>query len=99
MEEGGIIVVRFVGEANLPGICLKYYVYGSHRDGYGISISEVGAESVKLFVSSHYSPVLRLAEKLRRCSVFPENLQEILEDLQVERTESSPIRLPASNIS
>lgn len=91
-------MVQFVGKADFPGVCLKYYVYGGHQDGYGINISEDNGESVKYFVSSQYRFVLHLAKKLCRCSVFPENLKEILEDMQVEKTESSPIRLTAPTI-
>jgi hypothetical protein len=29
---------RFVGCADMPGICLKYYVFGDRKKGYGVKI-------------------------------------------------------------
>lgn len=75
-------MVKFLGSANLPGVCLKYYVLGNHREGYGIRILEGNGECANQYVSRKLSDVLDLACQLRRCSVFPDNLEEILEDLQ-----------------
>lgn len=72
---------RFVGCADIPGICLKYYVYGDRRKGYGIKIIRSENDFVGLSVSRNLFKVLDLACQLRRCKVFPENLCEILEDL------------------
>jgi len=72
---------RFVGCADIPGICLKYYVYGDRRKGYGIRIIRSENDSTELFVSRNLSKSLNLASQLCRCKVFPENLCEILEDL------------------
>lgn len=72
---------RFVGCADLPGICLKYYVYGNRRTGYGIKIIRSGEDFQRHLVSRNLLQVLSLASQLRRCDVFPENLCEILEDM------------------
>lgn len=75
-------MVRYLGNADVPGICVKYFVFGDRRHGYSIRISEENGECEYHFVSPKLSETLDLACKLRRCSVFPENLLEILEDLQ-----------------
>lgn len=75
-------MVRFLGSAALPGVCLKYYVFGNRREGYGIRVLEGTGECANQYVSRKLSDVLDLAYQLRRCSVFPDNLGEILEDLR-----------------
>ncbi|MCI1956646.1 MAG: DUF6514 family protein [Oscillospiraceae bacterium] len=77
-------MVKFLGSADLPGVCLKYYVFGNHREGYGIRILRANGECANQYVSRKLSEVLDLAYQLRRCSVFPDNLGEILEDLQYD---------------
>ncbi|MCI1965699.1 MAG: DUF6514 family protein [Oscillospiraceae bacterium] len=72
---------RFVGCADIPGICLKYYVYGNRREGYGIKIIRSDNDFERCLVSRNLLKVLNLAGQFRRCTVFPENLREILEDL------------------
>lgn len=72
---------KYVGSADIPGICLKYYVSGNRWHGYEIYISEENVESIHRYVSRNLCYVLDLANKLCRCSVFPSNLCEILEDL------------------
>lgn len=73
---------RFAGSAEIPGIHLKYYVFGNRRKGYGIKISCSDGEVSVHFVSRNLFRVLTLADQFRRCKVFPENLCEILEDLR-----------------
>ena len=77
-------MIRYVGCADMAGICLKYYVFGNRRKGYGIKISRMEAESVNRYVSRNLLQVLCLANQLCRCRVFPTNLCEILEDLNYE---------------
>lgn len=79
-------MVKFLGSADLPGVCLKYFVFGNHRDGYGVRILEGNGECADQYVSRKLSEVLDLASKLRRCSVFPDNLGEIMEDLLYAKT-------------
>lgn len=76
-------MVRYVGNADVPGICLKYFVFGDRRHGYGIRILGENGECTHRFISLKLTEALNLADRLRRCSVFPENLPEILEDLQI----------------
>ena len=75
-------MVKFLGSADLPGVCLKYLVFGNHREGYGVRILNGNGECADQYVSRKLSDALDLARRLRRCSVFPDNLGEILEDLQ-----------------
>jgi hypothetical protein len=75
---------RFVGCADIPGICLKYYVYGNRRKGYGIKIIRSDTEFERHLVSRNLFKVLGLAYQFRRCKVFPENLCEILEDMEYD---------------
>lgn len=87
-------MVRFLGYARLPGFCLKYFVFGNNRNGYCIRIVEKDdnwESQVEQYVSKKLSDTLFLAYKLRRCSVFPENLPEILEDLRFDQTHSSSL--------
>lgn len=77
-------MIKYVGCADLPGICLKYYVFGDRRKGYGIKITQRESESTGQYVSRNLLKVLNLANQLCRCKVFPTNLCEILEDLNYE---------------
>ncbi len=78
----GETLVRYLGSADVPGLCVKYFVFGNRRHGYSIRISEENGGCEYRFVSPKLSDALDLASRLRRCAVFPENLCEILEDLQ-----------------
>ncbi len=77
-------MVRFIGSVDLPGICLKYYVFGNQKDGYGIRILKDKGECADQYISRNLTKVMNLAWSLRRCSVFPYNLTEVLEDLLFE---------------
>lgn len=77
-------MIKYVGCADMPGICLKYYVFGNRREGYGIKITQTESESTNQYVSRNLLKVLNLASQLCRCKVFPANLCEILEDLNYE---------------
>lgn len=75
-------MVKFVGNSDIPGVNVKYFVFGNRRKGYSIRIVENNVNSANCFVSSKLSETLDIAYMLRRCSVFPENLPEIMEDLR-----------------
>lgn len=75
-------MIYCLGHSNPAGAELWYFVTGCLKSGYGILIREWNGEETKAFVSFSFSRTVRLARKLRRCSVFPENLPEILEDLR-----------------
>jgi hypothetical protein len=75
-------LVKFVGNADIPGVNVKYFVFGNRRSGYSIRIIEDDVISENCFVSAKLSETLDIAYMLRRCSVFPENLPEIIEDLR-----------------
>lgn len=80
-SEGRVIMLKFLGNAQLSGFGLKYYVFGNRRDGYSIRITEKSGTKAEQYVSRRLIETVRLAYKLRRYSVFPENLSEILEDI------------------
>lgn len=82
-------MVKYVGNADVPGFSVKYFVFGNRRSGYGIRIIEKDGGCEHCFVSARLSEALDLAYKLRKCSVFPENLGEIMEDLQFVKTDTS----------
>lgn len=91
-------MVKFLGYAKLSGVCLRYYVCGNNRDGYCIRIVEKNGDSqeqVEQYVSQKLPETVYLAYKLRRCSVFPENLPEILEDMRFDQS-GHPSPLSAS---
>lgn len=77
-------MVKYVGCVNLPGFCLKYYVYGNPRLGYGIRIRNMSGEKSGCIVSRDLLKVFDLARRLMRCVVFPENLEEIISDFQYD---------------
>ncbi len=77
-------MVRFIGSADLPGFCVKYFVFGNPKDGYGIRILSRDGNRTDRYVSRRLTEVLNLARMLMRGVVFPENLCEILEDLLFE---------------
>ena len=74
-------MIKCIGSAELPGVYLRYYVFGNRRSGYGIRIAKANEECTQ-YVSKNLLKVLDLARKLRRCTVFPYNLREIIDDLQ-----------------
>jgi hypothetical protein len=77
-------MLRFIGCAEIPGNCLKYYVFGNRRKGYGVKITCSNTECTDYLISRNLFKVLNLANQFYRCKVFPENLCEILEDLNYE---------------
>lgn len=89
-------MIKYIGCTDILGFCLKYYVYGDFRRGYGVRIKEVGScEDASLFISRNLSKALDLARVLHRCSVFPCHLGEIAEDL---RFEAEPVDKPEPDI-
>ena len=77
-------MVKYVGCTEFPGFRLKYYVYGNQRIGYGIRIRSLSGETACCRVSRDLLKVFDLARRLMRCSVFPENLEEIIVDFQYD---------------
>jgi hypothetical protein len=75
---------RCVGYIELNGKRLRYYVYGTREKGFGVEITETCVEKAEQRVSQSLSTALSLANRLRRCSVFPANLNEILEDIETK---------------
>ncbi len=73
---------KCVGNIELFGRSLKYYVYGSRSTGFGVEITETHVEKADGIVSQSFEKALSLAQTLQKCSVFPTNLSEIIEDLQ-----------------
>lgn len=72
---------KCVGDIVLEGKRLRYYVFGSLQTGFGIEIVETKIERANHMVSERLEPALNLAKKLRRGTVFPANLHEILDDI------------------
>jgi len=72
---------RCVGYVESHGKRLKYYVFGNRRDGFGVEITETYVEEAEQVVTQSLDIAMSLAQQLRRGSVFPANLTEILEDL------------------
>ena len=77
-------MVKYIGCIELPGFCLKYYVYGNLQIGYGIRIRSLSGETAYCMVSRDLLKVFDLARRLMRCAVFPENLEEIIADFQYD---------------
>lgn len=75
-------MTKFVGSADIPGKVLKYYVFGNRKSGFGVRICS-GEETSEQLFSRNLSETLALAEQLKRCTVFPFNLSEIIEDMQI----------------
>ncbi|MCY1714438.1 DUF6514 family protein [Caproiciproducens galactitolivorans] len=71
---------KCVGNIELCGCTLKYYVFGSRSTGFGIEIKVTRIEKAVQIVSSDLGKVMDVAKKLRCGSVFPTNLSEIIED-------------------
>lgn len=77
-------MIKYIGSSEVPGVFLRYYVFGDRKNGYSIQITERNDEKSCQYVSRNLFQVLELADKLRRNSVFPCNLGEIMEDLQYD---------------
>lgn len=73
---------KCVGNVAFEGKRLQYYVFGNLKTGFGIEIVETKIERANHLVSGRLEPALNLAKKIRRGTVFPENLNEILEDFE-----------------
>lgn len=72
---------KCVGTIELLGKCLKYYVSGNRSKGFGVEITETYVEKADHFVSENFEKALGVAQTLQKCSVFPTNLSEVIEDL------------------
>ncbi|MDF1493641.1 hypothetical protein [Caproiciproducens sp. CPB-2] len=75
---------RCVGNIELCGNSLKYYVYGSRSTGFGVEITVTRVEKADQIVSHDLGTAMSVAQQLQRGSVFPTNLSEIIEDFQFE---------------
>jgi hypothetical protein len=82
-EKEGRKLRKCVGNIALDGKSLHYYVFGDLETGYGIEIVETRVEKANHIVSGRLEPALNLAKQLRRGSVFPASLDEILEDFEI----------------
>lgn len=76
-------MIKFIGHANIPGTVLKYYVFGNRKKGYWVKICS-SEETSEEFFSRNLSETLALADQLKRCTVFPFNLSEIIEDMKTD---------------
>lgn len=79
-----------LGDSNLPGARLRYFVTGDRRSGYCVEIEEGSGNCAKAFVSESLLCAVQLGRRLKRGSVFPENLMEIMEDFRCDLDE--PVR-------
>ena len=75
---------KCVGNIELLGKSLKYYVYGTRDTGFGVEITDTHVEKADGIVSQSFEKALSVAQTLQKCSVFPTNLSEIIEDLRAE---------------
>ena len=73
---------KCVGNIELHGRSLKYYVFGSRSAGFGVEITETYVEKAEQIVAHNFEEALNVAQTLQKCSVFPTNLSEIIEDLE-----------------
>lgn len=73
---------KCVGNIELCGSNLKYYVFGSRNTGFGVEIIVTRVEKADQIVSHDLEMAMNLAQQLQRGSVFPTNLSEIIEDFQ-----------------
>ena len=73
---------KCVGNIELNGKRLDYYVFGSQKVGYGVEITETYMEKADHIVSPSLEKALILAQELQHGSVFPANLNEIIEDFE-----------------
>ena len=74
---------KHIGNFELPNTRLKYYIFGDCRKGFGILIERNDEEYANEIVSRNIFRTYRIAKLLCRCSVFPDNLCEIVEDLKM----------------
>ncbi len=77
-------MTKYVGCADIPGVCLKYYVLGNRKSGYSVRITEPDVEISCQYVSRNLLKTLDFANRLREGAVFPCNLSEIMEDLKYQ---------------
>jgi hypothetical protein len=75
---------RCVGYIEYHGKRLKYYVFGSRSEGFGVEITETCVEKTDRMVSRSFEAAQDFAKQLRNGLVFPANLNEILDDHQLE---------------
>ena len=73
---------KCVGNIELCGSNLKYYVFGSRSTGFGVEIIVTRVEKADQLVSHDLGMAMNLAQQLQKGSVFPTNLSEIIEDFQ-----------------
>lgn len=73
---------KCVGNIELCGSKLKYYVFGSRSTGFGVEIVVTRVEKADQVVSHDLEMAMNLARQLQKGLVFPTNLSEIIEDLQ-----------------
>nr|WP_319489072.1 DUF6514 family protein [uncultured Caproiciproducens sp.] len=73
---------KCVGNIELCGSSLKYYVFGSRSTGFGVEITATRVEKADQVVSHDLGTVMDVAQLLQKGSVFPTNLSEIIEDIQ-----------------
>ena len=76
---------KCVGNIELNGNSLKYYVYGSCNTGFGVEIMATRVEKADRIVSHNLEEATCVAQKLQRGSVFPMSLDEIIEDMEYEQ--------------
>lgn len=74
---------KYVGNIELQNAILKYYIFGGYRKGFGIRIVKNDEECADAIISRNIFRTYRLAKQMRRCSVFPGNLCEIVEDIRM----------------
>ncbi len=75
---------KLVGHVQLQGKRLTYYVIGDSNRGYGVQITETCIEKAGQILCTNLDEALQFAQKLRRCSVFPSNLAEVVQDQRVD---------------
>jgi hypothetical protein len=75
---------KCVGNIELLGKSVKYYVFGSRRTGFGVEITQTNIERANQIISPSLEKAMSMAQTLQRCSVFPTNLDEIIEDMKFE---------------
>ena len=73
---------KCVGNIELLGRSLKYYVFGCRSTGFGVEITETYVVKADQIVAQSFEKALDVAQTLQKCSVFPTNLSEIIEDLE-----------------
>jgi hypothetical protein len=78
-------MTKCVGSAHLSGKELQYYVQGNRQEGYRIKIVAVHLEeAASECISNDRLEATRIAQKIMKGVVFPENLQEIIDDYKFD---------------